>query len=332
MMKSFHLGMKHPGNATGPCSAPAWPVGARPRQLPIDKPRRNCLVKGAVKPAPFAYHRPASLQEALGLLERLGADARILAGGQSLVPALNMRLATPGALIDINRIPGLDEIRVGPEGLVLGALARLDAVERSPLLATHAPLIAQALPHVAHLAIRTRSTVGGGIAHADPAAELPACLVALGGSVRAVGPRGPREISAVEFFRGIYTTTLAADEIVTAVVVPRPETGWRSRFEELARRQGDYALVALAVHARVDRGVIGEARLVLAGVGTTPVRAVRAEARLVGGRADGQALDAAAETLARELDPPSDVHASAAFRRHLAGVLLRRAVLRIVED
>ena len=284
-----------------------------------------------MKPAPFVYHRPASLPDALTLLERYGPEGRILAGGQSLVPALNMRLATPGALIDINRIAGLDEIRLGTEGLVLGALARLDAVERSPLVAAHAPLIAQALPHVAHLAVRTRSSVGGCVAHADPAAELPACLVALGGTVRALSRRGPREIAAAEFFRGVCTTALGPDEVLTAVVVPRLAPGLRSRFDELARRHGDYALVALAAHARVVDGTLAEARLVLAGVGTTPVRAARAEAALTGRRVDAAALDAATRALAVELDPPSDVHASAALRRHLAGVLLRRAVRGLAE-
>jgi aerobic carbon-monoxide dehydrogenase medium subunit len=285
----------------------------------------------AVKPVPFAYHRPASLPDALTLLERYGADGRILAGGQSLVPTLNMRLATPSALIDINRIPGLDEIRLGPEGLVLGALARLDAVERSPLVAAHAPLIAQALPHVAHLAVRTRSTVGGSLALADPAAELPACIVALGATVRAVGRRGQRDIPAAEFFRGVYTTALAPEEVLTAVVVPPLAPGWRSRFDELARRHGDYALVGLAAHARVAGATIAEARLVLCGVGTTPVRAVRAEAALAGRRADAAGLEAAARVLADELDPPSDLHASAALRRRLAGVLLRRTVPRLLE-
>ena len=273
-----------------------------------------------MKPAPFAYHRPLSLP-----------DARLLAGGQSLVPTLNMRLGAPSALIDINRIPGLDEIRLGSEGLVLGALARLDAVERSPLVAAHAPLIAQALPHVAHLAVRTRGTVGGSIALADPAAELPACIVALGATIRSVSRRGPRETPAAEFFRGVYTTALAPDEVLTAVVVPALAPGWRSRFDELARRHGDYALVALAAHARVANGTIAEARLVLAGVGPRPVRAAGAEAALAGRRVDAPALEAAARALAGELDPPADVHASAALRRHLAAVLLRRTVRRLVE-
>ena len=284
-----------------------------------------------MKPAPFAYHCPASLEEAFDLLDRYGADGRILAGGQTLVPTLNMRLATPAAVIDINRLPGLDEVRAGPEGLVIGALARLDALERSPLVTRHAPLIAQALPHVAHLAIRTRGTFGGSIALGDPAAELPACAVALGATMRATSRRGPREIPAGAFFRGIYTTALQPGEVLTAVVVPPLAPGWRSRFDELARRHGDYALVAVAAHARVANGALAEARLVLTGVGPTPVRATRAEQALAGHRIDERLLGEIARLVAEDLDPPSDVHASAALRRHLAGVLARRVVARLLQ-
>ena len=284
-----------------------------------------------MKPAPFAYHRPATLEETFELLDRYGADGRILAGGQTLVPTLNMRLATPAAVIDINRLPGLEEIRVGPEGLTIGALARLDALERSPLVARHAPLIAQALPHVGHLAIRTRGTFGGSVALGDPAAELPACAVALGATMRATSRRGIREILAAEFFRGIYTTALAPGEVLTAVVVPPLASGWRSGFDELARRHGDYALVALAAHARIADGTLAEARLVLAGVGPTPIRATRAEQALAGRRIDERVLEDVAGLVAGELDPPSDVHASAALRRHLAGVLTRRVVSRLLE-
>lgn len=283
-----------------------------------------------MKPVPFAYHRPASLDEALTLMERYGADGRVLAGGQSLVPALNMRLAAPAALIDINRLPGLDGISLEPEGLVIGALARHEAVEASPLVARHAPLIAQAMSHVGHRAIRTRGTVGGTVALADPAAELPACLVALDGTVRVAGRGSRRDIPAQRFFRGIYTTDLAPGEIVTAVVVPGIQPGWRSRFDELARRHGDYALVGLAAHCRVDGGAIKEARLVFCGVGATPVRASRAEAALSGRRPDADVVAEAGRALDADLDPPGDVHASPALRRHLARVLLARAVAQIV--
>ena len=278
-----------------------------------------------MKPAPFAYHRPATLGEAFHLLERYGADARILAGGQSLVPALNMRLATPAALVDINRLPGLDAIDFAAEGLAIGALARQETVLRSPLVARHAPLVAQAMPHVAHLALRTRGTVGGSLAQADPAAELPACAVALDAVLRVAGRGAAREIPAARFYRGIYTTALEPGEILTGMVIPPLAAGWRSHFSELARRQGDYALVALAAHARVADGAIAEARLVFAGVGLTPVRAGRAEAAVSGRRPDA-ALAEAGRALDADLDPPADVHASAALRRHLARVLLTRAL------
>ena len=282
-----------------------------------------------MKPVQFAYHRPASLDEALALLERYGAEGRILAGGQSLVPALNMRLAAPGALIDINRLPGLDGIALEPAGLVIGALARHEAVEASPLVARHTPLLAQAMPYVGHRAIRTRGTVGGSVALADPAAELPACLVALDAVVRVAGPGGKREIPAGRFFLGIYTTDLAPGEIVTAVVVPPIQSGWRSHFAELARRQGDFALVGLAAHCRVEGGAIKEARLAFCGVGATPVRASRAEAALFGRRPDAAVLAEAGRALDADLDPSDDVHASSALRRHLGRVLLARGISEI---
>lgn len=284
-----------------------------------------------MKPAPFEYHRPASLAETFDLLARYGDDGRILAGGQSLVPALNMRLATPRAVIDINRLPGLDAIRLAPEGLAIGALARHESVERSPLVAQHAPLIAAAMPHVGHAAIRTRGTLGGSLALADPAAELPACVVALDAVIRVASSRGRREIAAADFFRGVYTTALGPGEVITEVVVPPVAAGWRSAFDELARRHGDFALAGLAAHGRVDGAVLSEARLVFFGVGAAPVRARRAEAALAGKRPDRDVLAAAARALDGELDPPGDVHGSPALRRHLARVLLSRVVARLVD-
>jgi carbon-monoxide dehydrogenase medium subunit len=284
-----------------------------------------------MKPAPFAYHRPGTLEEAFEALARYGPDARILAGGQSLVPALNMRLAQPAAVVDINRVPGLDGIRLAPEGLVIGALARQEAVLRSPLVARHAPLIAQAMPHISHLALRTRGTVGGSLALGDPAAELPACAVALEAVIRAARRGATREIPAAGFFRGIYTTALEPGEILTAVVIPPAAPGWRSHFSELARRHGDYALVALAAHCRVEGGLIAEARLVLAGVGAAPARATRCEGAVTGRRLDAATIAEAGRALDADLDPPGDVHASAALRRHLARVLVARALAALVE-
>ena len=279
-----------------------------------------------MKPAPFEYHRPASLAETFDLLDRYGDDGRLLAGGQSLVPALNLRLAAPRAVIDINRVPDLDGIRLTPEGLVIGALARQEALEHSPLVREHAPLIAAAVPQVGHAAIRARGTVGGSLALADPAAELPACAVALAATIRLGRRGGHRDVAADDFFRGIYTTALALGEVVTELRVPRPAPGWRWGFQELARRHGDFALAGLAAGAQVEAGVLAELRLVFFGVGTRPVRARGAEAALAGRRADDATLPAAGRALDADLDPPGDVHGSPALRRHLARVLLARVL------
>jgi carbon-monoxide dehydrogenase medium subunit len=283
-----------------------------------------------MKPAPFEYHRPASLAETFDLLDRYGDEGRILAGGQSLVPALNLRLATPRAVIDINRLPDLDGIRATPEGLAIGALVRQEALERSLLVREHAPLVAAAVPHVGHTAIRARGTVGGSLALADPAAELPACVVALDATIRVAGRAGRREIAAADFFRGIYTTALGAGEIVTEVLLPRPPTGWRWGFDELARRHGDFALAGLAAGLRAV-GPATEARLVFLGVGLGPVRARRAEAALAGREVGQDTLAAAVRALDGDLDPPGDIHGSPALRRHLARVLLARVVSRLAE-
>ena len=285
-----------------------------------------------MKPAPFEYHRPASLAETFDLLDRYGDDGRILAGGQSLVPALNLRLAAPRAIIDINRLPDLDAIRATPEGLVIGALVRQDTLEHSALVRERAPLIGAAVVHVGHSAIRARGTIGGSLALADPAAELPACAVALDAGIRVSRRGGARDIPAAQFFRGVYTTALEPGEIVTAITVPTLAPGWRWGFEELARRHGDFALAGLAAGARVEGGAIAEARLVFFGVGGTPVRAPGAESALAGRRPDGTVLTAAGATLDRDLDPPGDLHGSPALRRHLARVLLARVVRRLVEE
>jgi carbon-monoxide dehydrogenase medium subunit len=285
-----------------------------------------------MKPAPFEYHRPVSFLETFDLLDRYGDDGRILAGGQSLVPTLNMRLVTPRAVIDINRLPGLDAIHVTPDGLVIGALVRHETLLRSPLVQEHAPLIAAAMPHVGHAAIRTRGTVGGSLALADPAAELPACAVALDAAIRVSSRDGRRDVAAADFFRGIYTTALEPGEIVTELIVPRAAPAWRYGFDELARRHGDFALAGLAARVRMERGALVDTRLVFFGVGTGPVRARNAEAALIGRRADAAALTAAGRALDGDLDPPGDIHGSPALRRHLARVLLSRVVSRLGED
>ena len=241
-----------------------------------------------------------------------------------------MRLATPRAVIDINRLPGLADIRATPAGLAIGALVHHDDLEHSPLVREHAPLIAAAMPHVGHAAIRARGTFGGSLALADPAAELPACVVALDATIRVASRQGTRDIAAAEFFQGVYTTALTPGDVIVQIVIPRPDSSWRDGLDELARRHGDFALAGLAARVQTHGATVRDARLVFFGVGTKPVRARRAEAALVGRRAaDDAALAAAADALDGDLDPPGDIHGSPALRRHLARVLLTRVVRRL---
>jgi carbon-monoxide dehydrogenase medium subunit len=274
-----------------------------------------------VKPAAFAYAQAQSVDHALELLAAHGDDARLLAGGQSLLPVLNMRLAAPAILVDINRIAGLDGIAREGAVLRIGALVRHAALERAPAVAAAAPLIAAAVPHIGHIAIRNRGTIGGSIALADPAAELPACLLALGGTVEIAAPSGRRRVAADDFFTGLYETALGPDEMVAGVTVPAAPPEHRWGFAEIARRHGDYALAGLAAIAKVAAGRLAAPRLAFFGVGAVPIRARGAEAAL-----DAGDLDGAVAALAADLDPFEDAQASAALRRHLAGVVLRRVV------
>jgi aerobic carbon-monoxide dehydrogenase medium subunit len=276
-----------------------------------------------VKPAPFAYAKARSLDHAIALLDG-DPDARVLAGGQSLVPALNMRLSTPSLLVDINGLRELGEISRRNGHIEIGALVRHAQAERSSTLAQFAPLLAQAIPHIAHPAIRNRGTIGGSIALADPAAELPACLLALGADIELTGRTGRRSGAADDFFKGLFETALGPGDVLTAIRVPVPGAGARFGFAELARRHGDYALVGLAAAATMDSGRLGNVRLAFFGVGDLATRARRAEAALESGD-----LDAAAAALQHDLSPHGDVHASAATRRHLAGVLLRRVAAQL---
>ncbi|MCZ7660296.1 MAG: xanthine dehydrogenase family protein subunit M [Xanthobacteraceae bacterium] len=270
-----------------------------------------------MKPPAFAYAKARALDHAI---ELLGVDgARLLAGGQSLIATLNMRLSSPSLLVDINGIGGLDGIALRDGRLEIGALVRHVQAERSAEIARHAPLIARAMPHIGHAAIRNRGTLGGSIAFADPAAELPACLVALGGEVEIAGPEGRRTVAADDFFKDLFETALGPRDVLTAIRVPAATADTRIGFAELARRHGDYAMVGLAAAARADGKAPKDPRLVYFGVGTTPVRARKAEAALAGG-----SLDQAVAALAQDLAPQDDVQATAAVKTHLAGVLLRR--------
>jgi carbon-monoxide dehydrogenase medium subunit len=275
-----------------------------------------------VKPAPFAYQKARSLEEAIALLAE--KDAKLLAGGQSLIATLNMRLSSPALLIDINGIGGLDAIALKRGSVEIGALARHVHVERSETIAKQAPLIARAMPHIGHPAIRNRGTIGGSIAFADPAAELPACLLALDGEIEATGPTGKRSVKAQDFFKGLFETALAPQEVLTGVRLPAATKDTRTGFAELARRHGDYAMVGLAASARADGKRLADVRLAYFGVGDIPIRAKKAEAAL----ADGS-IDAAVEAL--DLDPHDDVQATAKVKKHLAGVLLRRVAMQLTE-
>ena len=270
-----------------------------------------------MKPAPFAYARARSVAHAIELLAT--DDARLLAGGQSLIATLNMRLSQPALLVDINRISGLDRIALKNGHVEIGALVRHAQAERSAEIAQAAPLIALVLPHIGHPAIRNRGTVGGSLAFADPAAELPACIVALGGEIEIVGPNGQRTINAVEFFKGLFETALTPRDMLTAIRVPAASAGSRVGFAEFARRQGDYAMVGLAACAQADGQRLKEVRLAYFGLGATPVRARKAETAL----ADGD-VEEAVSALADDLEPSNDMHASSEVKAHLAGVLLRR--------
>ena len=282
-----------------------------------------------MKPAPFEYVAVRSAAEAVERLSAYGGEAKVLAGGQSLVPVMSFRLAQPAALVDVNPASELDHVTPTADGgLRLGALARLRRLERDPEVARRAPLLAEALPFIAHPQIRNRSTVGGSLAHADPAAELPCLAVALDARLRLLGPRGERRVAARDFFHGLFTTALAPDELLVEVELPPPPAGEGWSFVEVARRHGDYAQVGVAARLSLDGGGrVTAARLVLLAVGAVPVVAERAAAALVGEAAGDEAFAAAAETAAgEEISPGNDVHATAAFKRHLARALVRRAL------
>lgn len=282
-----------------------------------------------MKPAPFEYQAPASLEAALDALARHGGDAKLLAGGQSLIPVMNFRLAEPALLIDINKLAELDFIRRDEQGhLRIGALTRQRRLERDPLVAEMAPLLHEAVPFIAHPQIRNRGTFGGSLAHADPAAELPALAVALGARFRLQRAGGDRWVAAEEFFAGLFATALEPDEMLVEAAIPPPpaRTGWA--FLEVARRHGDYAQVGVAARVTLDdSGRCREARLVYLSVGDAPVVAREAARLLAGQQLSPEAIAAAAEKAAGdEMDPLGDIHATPEFKRHLARVLTRRVL------
>jgi carbon-monoxide dehydrogenase medium subunit len=279
-----------------------------------------------VKPPPFEYFQPTSLDEAVALRAE-HEDSAVLAGGQSLLPLLSLRLAHPEVVIDLGRVPELVGISEWDGGVAVRAMTRQRAAERSELVQARVPLVSRALAHVGHVTIRNRGTVGGSLAHADPHAELPAAALALDAELVARGPSGERTIAASEFFHGFLTTALEPDELLVEVRFPGMPPRSGAAFVEIARRHGDFALVgAAAVVALGGDGAIADARLVFIGVGGAAVRATDAEAQLVGRPATLESFAEAAEAASGGLEPPSDLHASADYRRRVARVVARRAL------
>jgi CO/xanthine dehydrogenase FAD-binding subunit len=277
-----------------------------------------------VKPSPLRYERPTSVAEAVAVLAEHGWDAKALAGGQSLVPLLNLRLAAPAVVVDLNRVEGLDAIGEADGELRIGALARQRALERHPAVA-RCRLLAAALPFVGHVATRNRGTVGGSIAHADAAGELPLCLLALGGSAVVEGPRGRRTIAAADLFVTHLTSSLEADEVLVEVRLPLDGPGTGVGFQEVAARHGDYGFALVACTVAVEDGVVAAASLAAGAVSDRPVDLSDAAALLVGGALDDERVAAAAEAARTAVQPGDGLHAPAAYRRHLVGVLAERA-------
>lgn len=282
-----------------------------------------------MKPPQFKYFAPATIEEALAYMAEYGYEAKALAGGQSLIPTMNFRLAQPEVLVDLNNIPELAYIRSGDDGGVLiGTMTRQRQVEREVLIAERTPLVYEAMPYIAHPQIRNRGTFGGSIAHTDPASELPAVTTALNGRFRVRSQSNERWIPADEFFVDLFTTALEPEELLIEIALPPMPSGSGCAFREVSRRHGDYALVGVAAVVTLDENEIClKARLVYFSVGVGPVEAHQAIAALQGQKLTPEAIQAAAETAAMiDIDPPSDIHASAGYRRHLAKVLARQVL------
>lgn len=283
-----------------------------------------------MKPASFEYFRPRSLDEALSLLGEYGGDAKPLAGGQSLIPAMNFRLATPSVLVDLNALSELSYIKDGSGDVRIGGMTRQRALERSTLVSQRVPLIAETMPHIAHPAIRNRGTIGGSLAHADPAAELPAVMLALKASLMVSSKSGTREVPAEEFFVGLFSTAVRAGELLTEIRIPPPPARSGVAFQEISRRHGDFALVGVAAVVQLDeKGRCADARIALLSVGDRPMLADKAAKALAGQPPSAASIRAAADAAAtQDIDPSSDIHASARYRRQLANVLTRRVLER----
>ena len=283
-----------------------------------------------MKPRAFEYHAPERVDEVVALLVEHGDDAKPLAGGQSLVPMMSLRLASFGHLVDLRKVDGLGSVRAGDGHVRVGAMVRQAAAEHDAAVAT-VPLLARAIPNIGHFQIRNRGTIGGSIAHADPASELPAVALALDATMEVVGPQGTRRVSASAFFDSTWQTTLAEGEVLTAIEFPV----WTGRcgfaIEEVARRHGDFALVGATVGLQLDGDRVTRATIAMLGVGATPLRSADAEAALVASGA-GADLDEIGNIAASGLEPSDDIHASGAYRKHVAATVVRRALTRALAE
>ena len=285
-----------------------------------------------MKPASFEYFAPTSVADAVSLLQEHGLEAKLLAGGQSLVPLLNMRLARPAVVIDVNRVEGLDYVREDGDALAIGAMTHQRTVERSELVQRVNPLLHAATQLIGHPQIRNRGTIGGSIAHADPAAELPAVALVLDAEMRIVGPNGERLVLAADFFVTYLTTSLEPSEILTEVRFPALASGAGWSIQEMTRRHGDFALAGSVVTLTMDGDSCKDARIVLFGVGATPIRVQLAEERLIGQRIDAALMKEVGLEIRDSIDEPlADIHATAEYRRNLAGVLTERALVEALE-
>jgi carbon-monoxide dehydrogenase medium subunit len=289
-----------------------------------------------VKPAPFDYESPATVEAAVALLDSPDRETKVLAGGQSLIPLLALRLARFELLVDLTRIQSLSFIRDDGDRLCVGSMTTQATALRSPVVQERVPLLARALPMIGHFQIRNRGTVGGSLAHADPAAELPAVALLLGAEIEIAGASGRRTVSAAEFFQGVWTTVVGAEEIVTEVRFPCPEGRWGWAVDEFSRRSGDFAIAGAAVGVRAGGdGAIEECRIAMFGVGPTPIRADRAATEVVGLRPDAVASQSIGRLAAEGVEPTGDVHGSSLYRKEIAALMVDRALrsaLREVAD
>lgn len=284
-----------------------------------------------MKPAPFEHVAPATLAEAVALLAEHAPDARVLAGGQSLVPVMNFRLSRPSVLVDLNNVPELAYIRDDGDRLTIGAMTRQRTIENSDLVRAATPLLHAATLNIGHLPIRSRGTIGGSLSNADPAAEYPAAVLALDCEMILLGPSGERRVAAVDFFKGVLATATRPDEILAAIIVPRASAGSGSAFVEIARRHGDFALAGVAAQVTLSGRDPVAVQLAACGVGPGPVRLSGAETKILADGVSDAAIEAAARIAGAEVEPETDLHATADYRRRLTAAMTQRALSKALE-